>query len=65
MYFSLNSSLGVKLLRHANILLVLFEEGLQIELAVALVASDSLIVVDLLGLVLVAGVLQTPVELVS
>ena len=65
MYFSLNSRLGVKFLRHADILLVLFEEGLQIELAVALVASDSLIVVDLLGLVLVAGVLQTPVELVS
>jgi hypothetical protein len=49
-----------------DILLVLFKEGFQVEFAVALVASDSKVVIDLLRFVLVtSGVVEASIELVS
>ena len=48
-----------------DILLVLFEEGLQIEFAVGLIASDSLVVIDLLRFVLVATWVVQAAVLVS
>jgi hypothetical protein len=65
LYFCLNASLGIKFLRDTYILLVLFKECLQIEFAVALIASDRLIVIDLLRFVLMTGMLQAPIELIS
>lgn len=47
------------------ILLVYFEEGLQIEFAVALIASYGLIVINLLRFVLMSRMLKTPIQLVS
>jgi hypothetical protein len=61
----LDASLGIKFLRDTYIFLVLFKECLQIELAVALIASDRLIVIDLLRFVLMTGMLQAPIELIS
>jgi hypothetical protein len=61
----LDTSLGIKFLRDTYILLVLFEERFQIELAVALIASDRLIVIDLLRFVLMTGMLQAAIELIS
>ena len=47
----MNSCLRVKLLCNANILLILLKEGLKIDLAIALIASYTLIIVyHLLGL---------------
>lgn len=49
-----------------DILLVLFKEGFQVEFTVALVASDSKVVIDLLRFVLVtSGVVEASIELVS
>jgi hypothetical protein len=61
----LDASLGIKFLRDTYILLVLFKERLQIEFAVALIASDRLIVIDLLRFVLMTGMLQAAIELIS
>jgi hypothetical protein len=61
----LDASLGIKFLRDTYILLVLFKERLQIELAVALIASDRLIVIDLLRFVLMTGMLQAAIKLIS
>lgn len=47
------------------ILLVYFEEGLQIKFAVALIASYGLIVINLLRFVLMSRMLKTPIQLVS
>ena len=47
------------------ILLVNFEEGLQIKFAVALIASYGLIVINLLRFVLMSRMLKTPIQLVS
>jgi hypothetical protein len=61
----LDASLGIKFLRDTYILLVLFKERFQIELAIALIASDRLIVIDLLRFVLMTGMLQAAIELIS
>jgi hypothetical protein len=61
----LDTSLGIKFLRDTYILLVLFKERFQIELAVALIASNRLIVIDLLRFVLMTGVLQATIKLIS
>jgi hypothetical protein len=61
----LDTSLGIKFLRDTNILLVLFEERFQIQLAVALIASNRLIVIDLLRFVLMTGMLQAAIKLIS
>ena len=47
------------------ILLVNFEEGLQIKFAVALIASYGLIVINLLRFVLMSRMLKTTIQLVS
>jgi hypothetical protein len=61
----LHASLGIKFLSDTYILLVYFEEGLQIEFAVALIASYGLIVINLLRFVLMSRMLKTPIQLVS
>jgi hypothetical protein len=61
----LDTSLGIKFLSDTYIFLVLFKERFQIELAVTLIASNRLIVIDLLRFVLMTGMLQAPIELIS
>ena len=65
MYFGLHTCLRVKFLCDRDILLVLFEECLQIEFAVGLIACDGLVVIDLLRFVLVATRVVQAAVLVS
>jgi hypothetical protein len=57
----LDTCLGIEFLRDTYILLILFKERFQIEFTVALIASDRLIVIDLLRFVLMTGMLQAPI----
>jgi hypothetical protein len=61
----LDASLGIKFLRDTYIFLILFKERFQIELAIALIASNRLIVIDLLRFVLMTGMLQAAIKLIS